>query len=81
MDVETQNSGDAASTGTFVGKTLEIRRRLLGNEHRCSSNQEPIFMNRTRPLLIAVALVLIALFQGLGRAAGQEIALTPMEMV
>lgn len=40
---------------------------------------EPIFMNRTRPSLAAIALVLTTLVQGLGRAAGQEIALTPME--
>lgn len=36
-------------------------------------------MNRTRPLLAAIALVLTALVQGFGQAAGQEIALTPME--
>lgn len=36
-------------------------------------------MNRTRPLLAAIALVLATLVQGLDRAAGQEIALTPME--
>lgn len=36
-------------------------------------------MNRTRPFLAAIALVLTTLVQGLGRAAGQEIALTHME--
>lgn len=36
-------------------------------------------MTRTRPCLAAIALVLTTLVQGLGPAAGQEIALTPME--
>jgi len=31
-------------------------------------------MNRARPFLAAIALVLATLVQGLGRAAGQEIA-------
>ncbi|MCP3440613.1 PRC-barrel domain-containing protein [Bradyrhizobium sp. CCGUVB14] len=36
-------------------------------------------MNRTRSFLAAIAMALTTLVQGLDRAAGQEIALTPME--
>lgn len=36
-------------------------------------------MHRTRLLLAVIGLVLTTLTQGLGRAAGQEVALTPME--
>jgi sporulation protein YlmC with PRC-barrel domain len=36
-------------------------------------------MNRTRSLHIIFALLLVSVFDGFGRAAGQEVALTPME--